>query len=200
MTPFPVANAPAQAHPSGRLVLVVGPSGAGKDTLLARARAACGTDEAIAFARRSVTREASVAEDHLSLSEAEFARACAAGAYAVTWEAHGLKYGIPASIETDLAAGRTVVCNVSRNIVADLRQRYARCQVVLHVVLVTAPEELRRARLAARARPSDGDAAQRAATAAPSRAELDPALVIENSGTIEAAAAALLAFLRQPSI
>jgi ribose 1,5-bisphosphokinase len=178
----------------GFLVLVVGPSGAGKDTLLNAARAACVGDGNISFVRRGVTREASAAEDHASFSEAEFTKALADGAFSFWWEAHGLKYGVPVSVEADLAAGLTVVCNVSRAIVADLRARYPQCCVVL----ITAPEEVRRARLSARERASDGDPARRATRAAPGVEELRPALVIDNTGTIEDGTAALLGFLRKP--
>jgi ribose 1,5-bisphosphokinase len=186
------ARLPAVAR--GSLVLVVGPSGAGKDTLLSAARAACADDGNICFVRRGVTREASAAEDHASFSEAEFAKALAHDAFSFWWEAHGLKYGVPVSIEADLAAGVTVVCNVSRNIVADLRERYPRCCVVL----ITAPEEVRLARLAARERASDGDPGKRATRTAPGVEELRPALVIDNAGTIEEGTAALLGFLRKP--
>jgi ribose 1,5-bisphosphokinase len=175
-------------------VLVVGPSGAGKDTLLNAARAVCVDDGNICFVRRGVTRQASAAEDHASFSEAEFAEALADGAFSFWWEAHGLKYGVPVSIEAHLAAGLTVVCNVSRATVADLRERYPRCCVVV----ITAPEDMRRARLAARERASDGDPAKRATRAAPGVEELRPALVIDNTGTIEEGATALLAFLRKP--
>jgi ribose 1,5-bisphosphokinase PhnN len=48
----------------GKLVLVVGPSGAGKDTLLSLARAACADDPTIVFVQRLVTREDSSAEDN----------------------------------------------------------------------------------------------------------------------------------------
>src|SRR6266403_915074 len=48
----------------GRLVLVVGPSGAGKDTLLGLARAVCADDGSVIFPRRAVTREASTFEDN----------------------------------------------------------------------------------------------------------------------------------------
>jgi ribose 1,5-bisphosphokinase len=188
------ANAPAPMAARGLLVLVVGPSGAGKDTLLDAARAACAGDGTICFVRRGVTREASAAEDHESFSDAAFEQALADGAFSFWWEAHGLKYGVPASVEANLAAGLTVVCNVSRNIVADLRERYPQCCVVL----ITAPEDMRRARLAARVRTSDGDQAKRAARAAPGMDELRPALVIDNTGTIAEGTAALLAFLRQP--
>jgi ribose 1,5-bisphosphokinase len=146
--------------------------------------------------RRAVTRAASAAEDHASFSEAEFAKALADGAFSFWWEAHGLRYGVPASIEADLAAGLTVVCNVSRAIVADLRERYPQSCVVL----ITAPEGVRRARLLARERSSDGDPARRATRAAPGAEELRPALVIDNTGTIEAATATLLTVLREPRL
>jgi ribose 1,5-bisphosphokinase len=190
------AEAPAGAAARGFLVLVVGPSGAGKDALLNEARDACARDGNISFVRRGVTREASAAEDHATFTDAAFEQARADGAFSFWWEAHGLKYGVPVSIETDLAAGLTVVCNVSRGIVADLRARYPQCCVVL----ITAPEEVRRARLAARERASDGDPTMRAARAAPGMGELRPALVIDNIGTIAEGAAALLEFLRRPSL
>jgi ribose 1,5-bisphosphokinase len=188
------AEALTGAAACGCLVLVVGPSGAGKDTLLNAARAACADDAEISFVRRCVTREASAAEDHASSSEAAFEQALADGAFSFWWEAHGLKYGVPVSIEADLAAGLTVVCNASRNIIADLRARYPRCCVVL----ITAPEDVRGARLAARGRASDGDVMGRATRAAPGMDELRPALVIDNTGTIDEGTAALLAFLRKP--
>jgi ribose 1,5-bisphosphokinase len=193
---IPTKAPDGSADAPGWLVLVVGPSGAGKDTLLMRARAACADDASISFARRGVTREASAAEDHASLTDEAFAQALADGVFSFWWEAHGLKYGVPVSIEADLAAGVTVVCNVSRGIVADVRARYPQCRVVL----ITAPEDMRRARLAARERASDGDVAQRATRAAPGADELQPALVIDNAGTVEEGTAALLGFLKKPSL
>jgi len=71
----------------GRLVLVVGPSGAGKDTLLGLAKAACADDRDIVFARRIVTREASVFEDNEQVSIEGFRQALAQEAYAMHWEA-----------------------------------------------------------------------------------------------------------------
>jgi ribose 1,5-bisphosphokinase len=139
----------------GRLVVVVGPSGAGKDTLIACARGRLAGDPVIVFPLRIVTRAASAAEDHRTISDRDFATAAEAGAFAFWWEAHGLKYALPAGIDDDVRAGRTVVCNVSRGIVAALRRRYA----CLDVVLVTAPAEVLAARLAARGRASNGDIA-----------------------------------------
>jgi ribose 1,5-bisphosphokinase len=171
---------------SGRLVLVVGPSGAGKDTLIDLARAALKDDPTVVFPRRVVTRTASAAEAHDSMSAEAFERAARAGAFALTWDAHGLRYGIPAGIDGDIRAGRTVVCNVSRAIIDAARQRYA--DVV--VALVTAPPELLAARLAARGR--EGDIAQRLARA-DAFADIKADCLIATTGAPEAGAAALMA-------
>lgn len=141
----------------GRFVLVVGPSGGGKDTLIALAKAACRADPAIVFPRRIVTRDASAAEDHDSLDEEAFDRLAADGGFAVWWQAHGLKYAIPGAAADDIRAGRTVICNVSRAVVATVRAGYAE----VDVVLVTAPADILMARLAGRARASDGPLEQR---------------------------------------
>jgi ribose 1,5-bisphosphokinase len=141
----------------GKLVLVVGPSGAGKDTLLGLARAACADDSTIVFVRRVVTREASSAEDNEQVSVDAFREARARGEFAIHWEAHGHAYGLPRSIQDDIRAGRTVVANVSRTVIPALRQAYA--NVV--VVSITAPADVLAARLAMRKRGSDGNIAQR---------------------------------------
>jgi ribose 1,5-bisphosphokinase len=165
----------------GRLVLVVGPSGAGKDTLIALARAGCADDPTVVFPRRIVTRASSAAEDHEIVSEEAFDAAGRQGAFAFWWSAHGLKYALPAAIDADIRAGRTVLCNVSRAMVQHLRQRYAH----VTVVLVTAPREVLSARLAARSRSTDGAAAGRLDHAAPAAHDLHPDVVIENIDTAE---------------
>jgi ribose 1,5-bisphosphokinase len=172
------ASDPASRIGPGALVVVVGPSGAGKDTLIAMARALCADDPDIVFARRIVTRPPSVAEDHDSVPPSQFDAAIGQGAYAFWWEAHGLKYGLSAAIDMELRAGRTVVCNVSRAVVRRLRERYAD----VTVVLVTAPKEVLLARLAARGRESEGDVAERVDRVVPAVDDLRPDIVIENIG------------------
>jgi ribose 1,5-bisphosphokinase len=141
----------------GRLVLVVGPSGAGKDTLIGLAQAACAGDDRVVFARRIVTREASAFENNEQVTVEAFRNARAKGAFAVDWEAHGLAYALPRGIDDDLRAGRNVVANISRTVVAQLRTAYS--DVV--VVLITAPPDVLAARLAARGRGSDGPIGER---------------------------------------
>lgn len=141
----------------GRLVLVVGPSGAGKDTLLRLAQVACADDQDVVFPRRVVTRASSADEDNIAASQDDFRRACEHGDFAVHWEAHGHSYALPLEINDDIRAGRAVVANVSRTVIAALRHAYA--NVV--VVAITAPPDVLAQRLAARARHSDGNIAER---------------------------------------
>ena len=176
----------------GRLVVVVGPSGAGKDTLIARARAACADDRRIVFPQRIVTRSATTHEEHDSMSEAAFDEAAADGAFAFWWGAHGLKYALPLSVETDVRAGRTVVCNVSRTIIDTLRRNYAQ----VSVVLVTAPEDVLAERLQQRARAADGSIEARVKRSASLADSFAADHVIENTGHPDEGAAALLAAIR----
>jgi ribose 1,5-bisphosphokinase len=177
----------------GALVLVVGPSGAGKDTLIEQARLICMDDPLIVFPRRIVTRKPSGAEDHDSVSPAEFDVAVGQGAYAFWWEAHGLKYALPAAIDADIRNGFTVVCNVSRAIVSRLRERYAE----VTAVLVTAPKDVLLARLAARGRESGGDVAERLDRAAAANEDFAPDMVIENIGDPHDGASRLAVVLRE---
>ena len=172
----------------GRLVLVVGPSGAGKDTLIAHARAACAGGRTVVFPKRIVTRPPSPFEDNAFMTVSDFEQAVSRGDFALWWSAHGHNYAIPLAIDHEVEAGRTVVCNVSRTVIAAARQRYA--NVV--TVLVTAPFELLQSRLAARARGSDGRLADRLDRAEIKGDDLEPDLVIHNVGAPEIGARKLL--------
>jgi ribose 1,5-bisphosphokinase len=174
----------------GRLVLVVGPSGAGKDTLIAHARERCRAEANIVFPQRIVTRPASSAEDHATVSAAAFEATAAAGGFALWWRAHGLSYGVPSSIDGDVCAGRTIVCNVSRTIITPARARYVR----VAAVLITAPADMRAARLAQRSRESADSVADRLRRG-DALADVPVDFVIENIGTPELAASRLLAII-----
>lgn len=175
----------------GRLVLVVGPSGAGKDTLLRLAQAACADDHDIVFPRRVVTRASSADEDNIALSPDEFARARDHGDFAVHWDAHGHSYALPLEINDDIRAGRAVVVNVSRTVIAALRGTYA--NVV--VVAITAPPDVLAQRLAARARHSDGNIADRLARSVDD-ASANADVTILNAGSAEYHSRHLLRVIR----
>ena len=134
----------------GTLFLIVGPSGAGKDTLIAAARERL--PATYVFPPRTITRPPQPgAEHHIATDASAFDRQERAGAFALTWRAHGLAYGIPATIETELANGKHVVVNVSRAIVDEAKARF----VPARSVLVTASPAVLSARLTARGREAD---------------------------------------------
>lgn len=178
----------------GALVLVVGPSGAGKDTLMAGARAALAGDDGFVFARRVITRDAVAAlEDHDSIDRQGFEAAKARGDFALTWDAHGLSYGVPASIDREIGEGRTVVMNGSRRMIGDAQARYPRCLVTL----ITADPAVRARRLAGRGRETEAEIADRLAhEGAPVPDDVE-VVRIDNSGDLDTAIAGLVRALRQ---
>src|SRR5688572_13101771 len=99
---------------NGAFVAVVGPSGAGKDTLIAHAKTALADEPQVEFVRRVITRpsDGGATEDHDTLTDGEFLEAQADGVFALAWEAHGLRYGLPASIDVAIENGHVAVANV----------------------------------------------------------------------------------------
>ncbi|QCI69068.1 phosphonate metabolism protein/1,5-bisphosphokinase (PRPP-forming) PhnN [Phreatobacter stygius] len=185
-------DGPARIGP-GRLVLVVGPSGAGKDTLIDAARRRLAGSDAVLFPSRVVTRPPSAAEANAEVDAATFATLARVGGFALSWSAHGHDYGIPIAIDHLLTEGRTVVCNVSRSILEAARRRY---EAVI-VVEITAPAAVLAARIAARGRSSDGDATARVARLVETVAPAD--LTILNDGPVEAAIQQFLAIVDGPA-
>ncbi|MFC7398697.1 phosphonate metabolism protein/1,5-bisphosphokinase (PRPP-forming) PhnN [Chelatococcus sp. GCM10030263] len=174
----------------GRVVLVVGPSGAGKDSVLRAAMARLASAPRFVFPRRTVTRPPSADEDNLSVDDATFAALAASGAFALHWEAHGHCYGLPQTIDLAVGRGATVVCNVSRTVIDAARARYAD----VTVVGITATHSVLAARIANRARESGGALTarlDRAQAFADLRCDVD----IDNSGPLDRAVTAFVSIL-----
>ncbi|UDQ90331.1 phosphonate metabolism protein/1,5-bisphosphokinase (PRPP-forming) PhnN, partial [Xanthobacter autotrophicus] len=110
----------------GTLLLVVGPSGAGKDTLIDIARVRFAGDARVLFARRLVTRPSGTGEAHGTLSEAEFDALLAEGRFPLSWRAHGLSYALGPEVAEVIAQGGVVVANGSRATLPEARRRFAR--------------------------------------------------------------------------
>lgn len=165
------------------LVLVVGPSGAGKDTLLEAARRALAGDPRFRFVRRVITRPPdAVGEAHESVTDADFFMRD----FALQWQAHGLRYGIPADA---IAGARIAVANVSRTVIAD-----AACRFSVRVIEVTAPTDILAARLASRGREAATDVVARLArsVATPDHVPVD---TVVNDSSLEVGVARFLAAL-----
>jgi len=174
---------------TGRLIAVVGPSGVGKDSVIA-AIAAARPD--LHRVRRVITRQAPAGgEPFESVEAAAFARLVGSGAFALHWQAHGLGYGVPVTVDAVLASGGDAIANLSRTVLEKAARRFDR----LHVVALSASPDRLAARLAARGRETPEDIARRLARPAPPLPAGVPVLQLANDGPLPATVAAALAVL-----
>jgi ribose 1,5-bisphosphokinase len=174
---------------TGRVIYVMGPSGAGKDTLLAFARARL-SGAHVVFAHRYITRPADAGgENHIHLSHEEFCARADRGLFALHWTSHGLRYGIGIEIEAWMARGFSVVVNGSREYLSRAAERYP----TLKAVHIDAHAEVLAARLAARGRETIAEVRARLARKVPLMppAHLD-ITEIDNSGALEQAGYAFI--------
>lgn len=174
-----------------KVFAICGPSGAGKDTLIAGAKAA---RPELHIVRRTVTRPSGSGEDVVTVSPDEFAAIADAGRFALHWQAHGLSYGIPLSALKAAQEGETVLFNASRRMLADAFEVFPG----LRVVMVTASPRVLAQRLAGRGRETEADIAARLAR----EIALPPGLrltTIRNDGTPDDGIAAMLDALQPVS-
>ena len=172
----------------GSLAYVMGPSGAGKDTLLTAARIRLGGLR-FAFAHRYITRPpVDGDENFISLTQAEFAFRRDEGLFAFAWSARGVDYGIGYEITLWRNAGLTVVVSGSR---ADwLRGAPARAGAI--PILIDADRATIAARLAARRREGRPQIADRLARADDYRIDAPGLIRISNDGAVEQATGELI--------
>ncbi|EIE49238.1 ribose-phosphate pyrophosphokinase [Salipiger aestuarii] len=177
---------------SGQLFAVVGPSGVGKDTLMAQA---CARLPGLVCVRRVITRDAAAGGEAFdSVSERVFADMAARGDFALHWRAHGLRYGIPVAGLGPLARGERLLCNLSRGVLREAAATFP-ALMVLHV---TARADVLGARLAARGRESTDEIAHRLARTAALPDGLN-VVYIDNSGPLEDGVAAMVRALQSVS-
>lgn len=179
----------------GGIFAIVGPSGAGKDTLM---EALAARFPKVHLVRRVITRAQEAGGERFEgVSEAEFDRRLARGDFALHWPAHGFRYGIPASVRDRLAEGKTVLFNGSRAMLDEAQRAFPG----LTVIHVTARPEVLAARLTARGRETQAEIAERLERARLKLPEGMKMIEIDNSGPLEAAVDQLAAaVLDRPSV
>ena len=171
------------------VIAFVGPSGVGKDSVMA---ALALRDPGLRIQRRVITRpEEAGSEPFTGVTPVCFARMQAAGAFALSWQAHGLSYGIPAELQQLRKGARAVLVNLSRAILPEAQARFGK----LIVLSLTAAPEILAARLVARGREDAADRARRLVrAAAPLPAGWSQQVIeIDNSGPLERTVDAIFA-------
>jgi ribose 1,5-bisphosphokinase len=172
------------------LIYLMGPSGSGKDSLLNAARDSLQA-RGCYIARRVITRSAeAVGEDAVSVDAQEFARLKEQGAFALSWQANGLAYGIPRVIDDWLGGGHDVVVNGSRAHLPAARARYSQLQAVLLEV----DEAVLRQRLLSRGRESAKEIDARLGRSARLRSDagMEGVWRLDNSDSLEMSVAHFL--------
>ncbi|MEB0059991.1 MULTISPECIES: phosphonate metabolism protein/1,5-bisphosphokinase (PRPP-forming) PhnN [unclassified Variovorax] len=173
----------------GQLIYVMGPSGAGKDSLLAWLRNHLPLEASVHWARRTITRPVqSGDEQHHSVDAQAFQRLCEAQAFAFDWQANGLRYGVRHVELAPLDAGCRVIVNGSRAYLSQALIRFPE----LEVIHVTASVDTLRARLLARGRETPAAVEARIERALAFQAPAG-AIEVYNDGSLEDAG---LQFLR----
>ncbi|OLS63666.1 phosphonate metabolism protein/1,5-bisphosphokinase (PRPP-forming) PhnN [Pseudomonas putida] len=187
------ASSAAPSHSRGRLIFLMGPSGSGKDSVIDHSRPAL-AGLGVAVVRRVITRSAeAIGEEAHSVTLAQFLSLREQGAFALDWEANGLRYGIPAEIDAWLAEGRWVLVNGSRGHLQEAREKYSD----LLPILMTVSTDVLRQRLVSRGRESDVEIEQRLARNKRVPGELGSDVrYLDNSTTLAEAAQRLLILLK----
>lgn len=178
---------------TGRVFAVVGPSGVGKDTLIAGAVAA---EPRLHWARRVITRpEVPGGEPFLGVSRATFDAWAEAGRFRLIWQAHGLCYGIETGEFSGLNHGRNVVFNGSRAAMLMAQREFPG----LSVIRISAPSRVLAERLAARGRETRDEIEARLRRASYDVPQDVPVIDVVNDSTPEQGIARLLAALQPVS-
>ncbi|MEM8839348.1 MAG: phosphonate metabolism protein/1,5-bisphosphokinase (PRPP-forming) PhnN [Pseudomonadota bacterium] len=177
----------------GRVILIVGPSGAGKDAVIQWLKPQLKTDPNIVFVRRTITRAAGdTNEDHIATSQEDFRKAEQSGQFLATWSAHGLFYGLSADLHDAVESGRLLIINGARRALPELKRVFPGALVV-HI---TAKQGVLEERLRSRARENEAEIQERLQDALKLPDPAFEAVVIDNSGPIDRAGSELLALVR----
>ncbi len=180
--------------PMGRLFLIVGNSGSGKDSLLTEVLARWPISvKPVRIPRRYITRPGHKSEQYISVTNRKFADLKRKNKFWLTWCIYNTNYGIPAIVLEWLSRSQHVVVNVSRKIIPQARRTIPD----LKVIFVSVPLEITLQRMKSRHRETENEQSfqQRLDRAKENQTLKDADFIVDNSGALDVSADNLLNYL-----
>lgn len=181
---------PSQKNFKGYLILVIGNSGSGKDSIIKEVMERNQVLNLYA-PERYITRKPSIDERNMFLTEQEFQQKSNQNKFALEWEIYNLKYGIPIEIDNWLQKGYHVIINVSRTVVEEAKKKYIKCKIVF----VEVPFQITLKRLLKRGRENQAGLEERLERAKKNQKFSNADCIIDNSGSLENAINQFLTYL-----
>jgi len=176
----------------GKLVLVVGNSGSGKDSIISGVVKRFPSNlKEIHLTQRYITRPSSETEDNIGITPEIFKEMAHQKRFALEWHIYDLDYGVPIDIDDWLKKGHPVIVNVSRTIVKKARSIYRN----ILVVFIKVPFEITLQRVKERGRESGKLLQERIQRAKDNQTFPDADFIIDNSGELEIAIDQFLNYL-----
>ena len=178
----------------GRLFLLVGNSGSGKDSLLTEVSARWPkTVKPFRIPRRYITRPAHDSERYVSVTTSQFGNLKYKNKFWLTWQVYNTDYGIPTIVLDWLNQGQYVGINVSREIIPQARLMVPD----LKIIFVSVPLEITLQRLRSRRREDENDPSfqQRLQRAKENQTMKGADFIVDNSGPLDVSAKKLLNYL-----
>ncbi len=166
----------------GKLVLVVGNSGSGKDSIMKGVKERYPSDLlSLYLTQRYITRPYSDTEDNIAVTPEDFKIMSLQGKFVLEWHIYGLDYGVPIEIDEWLKKGHPVLVNVSRSIIKKARKIYQN----IVVAFIDVPFEITLKRVKERARESGIRLEERILRARRNQDIPDADFIVDNSGDLE---------------
>ncbi|MHA1680226.1 MAG: hypothetical protein ACTSUE_04415 [Promethearchaeota archaeon] len=178
----------------GRLFLIVGNSGSGKDSVLAHAVENWKMECNIIVPRRYITRpESPETEKYHSISRETFDEMDGENLFALKWKSYDILYGVHREILDEIDAGNLVIVNVSRQIIDDTKKRFPDTKLIF----VWVPLEVSIQRIRDRGRETEAQVQKRIERAKKHQDQPGADFIVKNTGTIEEAGNELIKYLEQ---
>ncbi|MHA2075698.1 MAG: hypothetical protein ACW97X_13845, partial [Candidatus Hodarchaeales archaeon] len=124
---------PLEKRLSKLIILIVGKSGSGKDTLMRESQKILQSQKSVPvnILQRVITRKSDKNEESIYLTEDEFIERKKENIFAFSWKIYGNWYGCPIeAIESALKKGELILINVSRGVLHEARKYYPHCNII----------------------------------------------------------------------